>query len=86
MTIDTSHTPPEYLATNGMQIEPNDWIQPGENKVVKVVASDAVWETEHLSSVIRDADSRFGGLLFLFDDQGNRHLTSISAPLIPEYK
>jgi len=86
MAIDTSHTPPEYLATNGMQIEPNDWIQPGENKVVKVVASDAVWETEHLSSVIRDADSRFGGLLFLFDDQGNRHLTSISAPLIPEYK
>lgn len=86
MAIDTSHTPPEYLATNGMQIEPNDWIQPGENKVVKVVASDAVWETEHLSSVIRDADSRFGGLLFLFDDQGNRHLTSISASLIPEYK
>jgi methane/ammonia monooxygenase subunit B len=42
MDIDTSHTPPEYLATNGMQIEPDDLIQPGENKVVKVVASDAV--------------------------------------------
>lgn len=86
MAIDTSHTPTEYLATNGMQIEPDDLIQPGENKIVKIVASDAVWENEHLSSVIRDADSRFGGMLFLFDDQGNRHLTSISAPLIPEYK
>jgi methane/ammonia monooxygenase subunit B len=50
------------------------------------MASDAVWEIEHLSSVIGDADSRFGGLLFLFDDQGNRYLSSISASLIPEYK
>jgi methane/ammonia monooxygenase subunit B len=86
MKIDASHTPPEYLATNGMQIEPNDLIHPGEAKVVKIMASDAVWEIEHLSSVIGDADSRFGGLLFLFDDQGNRYLSSISASLIPEYK
>lgn len=86
MDIDSSYTPPEYLAKNGLQVEPDDLIQAGETKVVKVVASDAAWENEHLSSVIRDADSRFGGLLFLFDDQGKRYLSSISAPLIPEYK
>ncbi len=86
MDIDASHTPAEYLAKSGLLIEPDDLIQPGENKVVKAIASDAAWENEKLSSVIRDADSRFGGLLFLFDDQGKRHLTSISAPLIPEYK
>ncbi len=86
LDIDTSNTPSEYLAKNGLQIEPDNLIQPGENKVVKIIAADAAWENEHLSSVIGDADSRFGGLLLLFDDQGKRYLTSISAPLIPEYK
>ncbi len=86
MDIDSSYTPTDYLAKNGLQIEPDNLIPAGATKIVKVVAADAAWENEHLSSVIHDADSRFGGLLFLFDDQGKRYLTSISAPLIPEYK
>lgn len=86
MAIDSSNTSPEYLAESGLHIDPDSTIQPGATVNVKMIAADAAWENEHLSSVIRDADSRFGGLLFFFDDQGNRYLSSVSGPLIPEYK
>lgn len=85
-TIDSSMTSPEYLAKAGLNIDPDSSIQPGATVNLKIIAADAAWENEHLSSVIRDADSRFGGLLFFFDDQGKRYLSSISAPLIPEYE
>ncbi len=86
IAVETDYTPKEYLAENGLIVEPNTTIQPGETAIVKINATDAAWENEHLSSVIHDADSRFGGLLFFFDTEGNRYLTSISAPLIPEFR
>ncbi|MGV7223084.1 MAG: methane monooxygenase/ammonia monooxygenase subunit B [Nitrospinales bacterium] len=67
------------------QYVPNTPIQPGETVSVKLITAGVVWETEQLSSVIRDADCRFGWLLFFFKNQGERYLTSVSAPLIPEY-
>ncbi len=85
VSIDSSNTPEEYLAKTGLMVEPDGPIQPGESATIKVIAADAAWEIEHLSSVIRDADSRFGGLLFFFDDQGKRILSSVSAPLIPQF-
>jgi methane/ammonia monooxygenase subunit B len=86
MAIDSSNTSPEYLAESGLHIDPDSTIQPGATVNVKMIAADAAWENEHLSSVIRDADSRFGGLLLFFDSQGKRYLSSVSAPLIPEYE
>jgi hypothetical protein len=38
-----------------------------------------------VSSVIKDADSRFGGLLFFYDSDGTRYLSSISAPTISPF-
>ena len=85
LNIDASGTSAEYLAKAGLVIEPNSAIQPGTSVNVKIVAADAAWANERLSSVIKDADSRFGGLLFFYDDAGKRYHISVSAPLIPEY-
>ena len=49
------------------------------------VASDAMWEVERLVSFLTDVDSKFGGLLFLVDKQGNRTLTEISGPILPTF-
>jgi methane/ammonia monooxygenase subunit B len=78
---------PDYLmAENGLQVEPSGPIFPGETKTVKVVAADAAWETERLSSLIHDPDSRFGGQLFFYDPAGNRFIERIGAPLIPAFR
>ena len=52
---------------------------------IKFVASDAMWEVERLVSFLTDVDSKFGGLLFLVDKQGNRTLTEISGPILPTF-
>jgi methane/ammonia monooxygenase subunit B len=35
--------------------------------------------------LIRDADSRIGGLLFLYDLTGKRYISSITAAVIPKF-
>lgn len=85
VVTDTGDYPAEYLAKNGLEVTPSAAIYPGESAKLNVIAQDAAWEIEHLSSVIRDTDSRFGGLLFFFDDDGNRYLTSVSSPIIPQF-
>ena len=85
LKIDTSNTSEEYVAKSGLQIESNATIPPGATVNVKLVAADAAWANQHLSSVLKDADSRFGGLLFFYDEAGKRYHVSVSAPLIPEY-
>jgi len=35
--------------------------------------------------LIRDADTRLGGLLFFFDEDGRRSVASISAAVIPRF-
>jgi len=61
-------------------------IQPGEQRIVTITTKDALWESEKLNGLIRDADSRVGGLLFLYDDHlGKRFISSISAAVIPKF-
>jgi methane/ammonia monooxygenase subunit B len=38
-----------------------------------------------LDGLIRDADSRLGGLLFLYDANGQRHIASVSTAIIPTF-
>jgi methane/ammonia monooxygenase subunit B len=72
-------------AANGLAVDDAAPIPPGGTKVLRVTATDAGWETERLDGLIRDADSRLGGLLFLYDDEGKRHVESISAAVIPRF-
>ena len=73
------------VAAKGLVIDDDKLIQPGETKTVSMAAADALWETEKLDGLFRDADSRMGGLLFLYDPSGKRYIASISTSVIPKF-
>jgi methane/ammonia monooxygenase subunit B len=73
------------VARQGLTVDSADSIKPGETRVVRVTATDTMWAGERLQGFIRDADSRLGGLLFLFDAAGHRHVASISSAVIPKF-
>ena len=77
--------PRELVARDGLSLEDQKPLAPGESRDIKFVASDAMWEVERLVSFLTDVDSKFGGLLFLVDKQGNRTLTEISGPILPTF-
>ncbi|TAN50028.1 MAG: methane monooxygenase/ammonia monooxygenase subunit B [Methylococcaceae bacterium] len=72
-------------AAAGLHLDNDAPIQPGERRTVMISATDAIWETEKLDGLIRDADSRLGGLLFFYDDAGQRYITSSSVAVIPRF-
>ncbi len=73
-------------APEGLSLENPAPIQPGEQRTMTITSSDALWESEKLDGLIRDADSRIGGLLFLYDTVvGERYISSISAAVIPKF-
>ena len=82
---DDTGYPADLLADNGLSVSDNSPIAPGETRTVEVTASDAAWEVYRLSDLIYDPDSRFAGLLFFFDDSGNRQMIMVDAPLIPSF-
>ena len=82
---DESGYPEDLLADEGLTVVPNDPIGPGETKTIEVTASDAAWEVYRLSDIIYDPDSRMGGMLFFYDDAGNRQIVIVDAPLIPTF-
>jgi methane/ammonia monooxygenase subunit B len=82
---DDTGYPEDLLAEDGLQLSDNSAIAPGETRTVKATAGDAAWEVYRLSDIIYDPDSRFAGLLFFVDSQGNRQPVPIDAPLIPSF-
>ncbi|OAI07299.1 bacterial ammonia monooxygenase, subunit AmoB [Methylomonas methanica] len=74
------------VSNNGLSLDNASPIEPGEQRTVTIEVRDAAWESERLDGLIRDADSRLGGLLFLYDDMlGKRYISSISAAVIPKF-
>ncbi|MGZ8162006.1 MAG: bacterial ammonia monooxygenase, subunit AmoB [Methylobacter sp.] len=72
-------------APEGLSLDNAAPIQPGEQRTMTILAKDALWESEKLDGLIRDADSRIGGLLFLYDEAGERYISSITAAVIPKF-
>jgi methane/ammonia monooxygenase subunit B len=60
-------------------------LAPGETRSISVTASDAAWEVYRLADLIYDPDSRFAGLLFFFDEAGNRQMVMVDSALIPSF-
>jgi len=85
VTEDESGYPDDILAEEGLTSSDNSPIAPGETRTIEVTASDAAWEVYRLADLIYDPDSRFAGLLFFFDEDGNRQMTMVDAPLIPSF-
>jgi methane/ammonia monooxygenase subunit B len=77
--------PKELLPKTGLQVEPNSPLQPGETRTVRFVAADVAWEIERLTSLMRDPDSSFGGLLFFYDSDGARHIANVFGTIIPTF-
>jgi len=82
---DESGYPDDLLAEEGLTVSDNSPIAPGESRTIEVTASDAAWEVYRLADLIYDPDSRFAGLLFFFDEDGNRQMVMVDAPLIPSF-
>jgi methane/ammonia monooxygenase subunit B len=73
------------VARQGLSIDSPAPIKAGESRTVRLTGTDALWATQRLDGLIRDTDSRLGGLLFLIDAAGNRHIASISTAVIPKF-
>jgi methane/ammonia monooxygenase subunit B len=73
------------VAPQGLSIDSADPIKAGESRTLRLTGTDALWATQRLDGLIRDTDSRLGGLLFLIDATGNRHIASISTAVIPKF-
>ena len=73
-------------APDGLTLDNAAPIQPGEERTMTIIAKDALWESEKLDGLIRDSDSRIGGLLFFYDELvGERFISSITAAVIPKF-
>jgi methane/ammonia monooxygenase subunit B len=77
--------PEELIPGNGLIVD-NDLLAPGETRSVYLEATDAAWEVERLVSFLSDVDSRVGGLLFFWDEQGNRYMSELAGPIVPVIK
>ncbi len=82
---DETGYPDDLLAEEGLTVDDNSPLAPGETRTINVTASDAAWEVYRLADLIYDPDSRFAGLLFFFDEDGNRQMVMVDAPLIPSF-
>ena len=77
--------PDTLVAPQGLSLDSALPIQPGETRTVRITATDSLWQRERLDGLIRDADSRLGALLFLYDANGQRHIVSVSTAIIPTF-
>ena len=82
---DESGYPDDLLAEEGLTSSDNSPLAPGQSRTIQVTASDAAWEVYRLADLIYDPDSRFAGLLFFYDESGNRQMVTVDAPLIPTF-
>jgi methane/ammonia monooxygenase subunit B len=82
--LDQSNTD-SPVVLDGLSMDNPAPIQPGEERQLTLAAKDAVWESERLDGLINDADSRIGGLVYFFDSDGERYISSITSAVIPKF-
>jgi methane/ammonia monooxygenase subunit B len=73
---DESEYPEGLLAEEGLTVDDNSPIAPGETKTLKATATDTVWENEPMTDLIYDPDSRFGALARFRDAAGTPHTSA----------
>ncbi len=74
----------EMVAKDGLSVS-IDVIAPGQSVAVELVASDALWEQYRMTGIINDPDSRFEGLLFYYDDNGERFYQEVGGAILPAF-
>jgi methane/ammonia monooxygenase subunit B len=86
VALDNPAYPKEMLAINGLKVNDNQPLAPGETRQWKLAMTDVVWETQRLADLVNDPDSRMGGMLMFYDTDNKRQIVSISGPVIPIFK
>lgn len=76
---------PRELVATGLTLDDESRIEPGETREVNLEAKDALWEVQRLMALLGDPESRFGGLLMTWDEDGNRYVNSIAGAVIPVF-
>lgn len=82
------HLDPNYpreLVATGLTLNDESPIEPGETREIQMEAKDALWEVQRLMALLGDPESRFGGLLMVWDEEGNRYVNSIAGAVIPVF-
>ncbi len=74
----------EMVAGDGLSVSV-DVLAPGEEVEVILKAEDALWEKYRMTGLIYDPDSRFAGMLFYYDDNGNRFFQEIGGAILPSF-
>ncbi len=74
----------ELVAANSLHPS-TDTIQPGQQVDVVLRAEDSLWETQRMTGLIYDPDSRFAGLLMYQDAEGNRYYQEVGGPILPKF-
>lgn len=82
----TDNYPSEYIPKSGLLVDNNNWIKPGETRIVSIDATDSAWEVERLSSFMHDPDSTFGALLFFYSDNNDRYVSELFGPIVPTFQ
>lgn len=77
--------PKELVARTPLSLKDGSPLNPGETRDIDISATDAMWETERLTSFLTDVDSKFGALLFFYSPDGKRHLGEIDGPILPVF-
>jgi methane/ammonia monooxygenase subunit B len=74
----------DLIAPSGLQVL-GGAIEPGETRQITLRAEDAMWETQRLARLIYDPDSRFAGLVYFYNSDGERQIQEVSGPLLPTF-
>jgi methane/ammonia monooxygenase subunit B len=74
----------DLVAPDALRVEGAP-VAPGETRRVVLYADDAMWETERMTTMIASPDAVVAGLLFFFDERGNRYLVEFGGPMIPDF-
>ncbi|WP_168224937.1 bacterial ammonia monooxygenase, subunit AmoB [Azoarcus sp. DD4] len=77
--------PMDLVPPSGLQVADSRPLAPGETRLIEMEATDAAWEAERLTSLLNDPDNRVGGLLFLYDADGERVIANVSGPIVPVF-
>ena len=74
----------EMVSKDGLTVSV-DTIQPGQTVDAELVASDALWEQYRMTGLIHDPDSRFAGMIFYYDENGERYFQEVGGAVLPNF-
>ncbi|MCI0563032.1 MAG: methane monooxygenase/ammonia monooxygenase subunit B [Nitrososphaera sp.] len=75
--VDASDYPKSMLADDGLKVEDERPIAPGETRKIKIMVTNTKWETEKLSSLFYGQDHRFTGRLRFINNVGKPYIVPV---------